>query len=227
MQRMRVLVVEDEQRLASAIERGLRAEGFDVDVAHDGLDGLWRAREGRYGAIVLDVLLPGMNGYRVCATLRAEQVWTPILMLTAKDGEYDEAEALDNGADDFLSKPFSFVVLVARLRALARRGSAPRPAVMRVGSLELDPGTHTCARGDVTIELTARQFAVLEVLMRRAPDVVSKGEVLDEVWGRDIDRDPNVVEVYVSVLRRKIDQPFGCRSLVTVPRAGYRMVDDG
>jgi DNA-binding response OmpR family regulator len=227
MQPMRVLVIEDEQRLAGAIERGLRAEGFDVDVAHDGLDGLWRAREGRYGAIVLDVLLPGMNGYRVCATLRAEQVWTPILMLTAKDGEYDEAEALDNGADDFLSKPFSFVVLVARLRALARRGSAPRPAVMRVGSLELDPASRTCARGDVMIELTARQFAVLEVLMRRAPDVVSKAEVLDEVWGRDVDRDPNAVEVYVSVLRRRIDQPFGCRSLVTVPRAGYRMVDDG
>jgi two-component system OmpR family response regulator len=224
---MRVLVVEDEQRLAGAIERGLRAEGFDVDVTHDGLDGLWRAREGRYGAIVLDVLLPGMNGYRVCATLRAEQVWTPILMLTAKDGEFDEAEALDNGADDFLSKPFSFVVLVARLRALARRGSAPRPAMLRVGSLELDPGARTCARGAVPIELTARQFAVLEVLMRRAPDVVSKADVLDEVWGRDIDRDPNVVEVYVSVLRRKIDRPFGCRSLVTMPRAGYRMVSDG
>jgi DNA-binding response OmpR family regulator len=224
---MRVLVIEDEQRLAGAIERGLRAEGFDVDVAHDGLDGLWRAREGRYGAIVLDVLLPGMNGYRVCATLRAEEVWTPILMLTAKDGEYDEAEALDNGADDFLSKPFSFVVLVARLRALARRGSAPRPATLRVGSLELDPGTRTCTRGDTGIALTDRQFAVLEVLMRRAPDVVSKAEVLDEVWGRDVDRDPNVVEVYVSVLRRRIDQPFGCRSLVTVPRAGYRVVDDG
>src|SRR5947207_6337914 len=146
---MRVLVIEDEVRLANAIALGLRAEGFEVDVSHDGLDGLWRAREGRYGAIVLDVLLPGMNGYRVCATLRTEQVWTPILMLTAKDGEFDEAEALDNGADDFLSKPFSFVVLVARLRALARRGSGPRPSVLRVGDLELDPGTRICRRACV------------------------------------------------------------------------------
>jgi DNA-binding response OmpR family regulator len=222
-----VLVVEDEVRLAHAIERGLRAEGFDVDLAHDGLDGLWRAREGRYGAIVLDVLLPGMNGYRVCATLRNEAIWTPILMLTAKDGEYDEAEALDNGADDFLSKPFSFVVLVARLRALARRGAAPRPCVLQVGDLELDPATRACHRGSSAIELTARQFSVLEVLMRRAPEVVPKSEILDEIWGRDVDRDPNVVEVYVSALRRKIDQPFGTHSLQTVPRAGYRMVDRG
>ena len=219
MRRMRVLVVEDEQRLAGAIERGLQAEGFDVDVVHDGLDGLWRARERRYGAIVLDVLLPGMNGYRVCRDVARSRCWTPILMLTAKDGEYDEAEALDNGADDFLSKPFSFVVLVARLRALARRGSGPRPAVLQVGSLELDPGARTCTRRDVPVELTARQFAVLEVLMRRAPDVVSKADVLDEVWGCDVDRDPNVVEVYVSALRRRIDQPFDCRTLVTVPRA--------
>ena len=224
---MRVLVIEDEVRLANAIALGLRAEGFEVDVSHDGLDGLWRAREGRYGAIVLDVLLPGMNGYRVCATLRTEQVWTPILMLTAKDGEFDEAEALDNGADDFLSKPFSFVVLVARLRALARRGSGPRPSVLRVGDLELDPGTRICRRACVEIELTGRQFSVLEVLMRRAPDVVPKAEILDEIWGRDVDRDPNVVEVYVSALRRKVDQPFGTRTLQTVPRAGYRMVDGG
>jgi DNA-binding response OmpR family regulator len=224
---MRVLVVEDEIRLAHALERGLRAEGFDVDVALDGLDGLWRAREGRYGAIVLDVLLPGMNGYRVCAALRSEAIWTPILMLTAKDGEYDEAEALDNGADDFLSKPFSFVVLVARLRALARRGAGPRPCVLRVGDLELDPATRACHRGGADIDLTARQFSVLEVLMRRAPEVVPKSEILDEIWGRDVDRDPNVVEVYVSALRRKIDQPFGTHSLQTVPRAGYRMVDRG
>src|SRR5213075_1489676 len=166
--------------------------------------------------------LPGMNGYRVCATLRTEQVWTPILMLTAKDGEFDEAEALDNGADDFLSKPFSFVVLVARLRALARRGSGPRPSVLRVGDLELDPGTRICRRACVEIELTGRQFSVLEVLMRRAPDVVPKAEILDEIWGCDVDRDPNVVEVYVSALRRKVDQPFGTRTLQTVPRAGYR-----
>jgi len=227
MRAMRVLVIEDEVRLAEAIALGLRAEGFDVDISHEGPDGLWRAREGRYVAIVLDVLLPGMNGYRVCATLRNEEIWTPILMLTAKDGEYDEAEALDNGADDFLSKPFSFVVLVARLRALARRGSGPRPSVLRVGNLELDPATRVCRRGDCVIDLTGRQFSVLEVLMRRAPEVVPKAEILDEIWGRDVDRDPNVVEVYVSSLRRKVDQPFGTHTLQTVPRAGYRMVDGG
>jgi DNA-binding response OmpR family regulator len=156
--------------------------------------------------------------------LRAEEVWTPILMLTAKDGEYDEAEALDNGADDFLSKPFSFVVLVARLRALARRGSSPRPAVLRVGDLELDPATRSCHRAEAEITLTARQFSVLEILMRRAPDVVPKADIIEEIWGHDADRDLNVVEVYVSALRRKVDQPFGTNTLQTVPRAGYRMV---
>src|SRR5262245_15336927 len=166
-----------------------------------------------------------MNGYRVCATLRAEDVWTPILMLTAKDGEYDEAEALDNGADDFLSKPFSFVVLVARLRALARRGSGPRPSILRVGDLELDPATRSCRRATADIALTARQFSVLEVLMRRAPDVVPKSDIIEEIWGHDADRDPNVVEVYVSALRRKVDQPFGTHTLQTVPRAGYRMME--
>src|SRR5882672_6096457 len=145
---MRVLVVEDEIHLAEAISEGLGAEGFDVDEVHDGNDGLWRAREGSYDAIVLDVLLPGMHGYRVCRTLRDEGVWTPILILTAKDGEYDEAEALDTGADDFLSKPFSFVVLLARLRALIRRGAPPRPTVLSVGSLELDPGARRCRRQD-------------------------------------------------------------------------------
>ena len=227
MRVVRVLVVEDEVSLAQAIARGLQAEGFTVDVEHDGESGLWRAQEQRYGAVVLDVLLPKLNGYRVCAAMRREQNWTPVLMLTAKDGEYDEAEALDNGADDFLSKPFSFVVLVARLRALARRGSTPRPPILRVGGLELDPATRECHRDDREIELTARQFSVLEVLMREAPNVVPKADILDEIWGTDVDRDPNVVEVYVSALRRKIDQPFGTRTIQTVPRLGYRMVSDG
>jgi DNA-binding response OmpR family regulator len=223
---MRVLVVEDEERLADAVGRGLEAEGFDVDVVHDGLDALWRAREWDYGAIVLDILLPGMNGYKVCRTLREEDVWTPILMLTAKDGEYDEAEALDTGADDFLSKPFSFVVLVARLRALIRRGSHPRPAVLEVGSLSLDPATRACARGDTEIRLTPREFALLELLMRRPRVVVPKLELLDGAWGNDFAGNPNVVEVYVRYLRRKIDEPFGLRTLQTVRGAGYRIVED-
>jgi two-component system OmpR family response regulator len=150
-----VLVVDDEVHMAQSVAHGLTAEGFDVDLAHDGADGLWRAREGGYGAIVLDILLPGMNGYQICRTLRSEGNWTPILMLTAKDGEYDEAEALDTGADDYLSKPFSFVVLVARLRALARRGSAPRPAVLAAGDLVLDPLTRECRRGQTVVALTA------------------------------------------------------------------------
>jgi DNA-binding response OmpR family regulator len=220
---MRVLVVEDEERLAEAVARGLNEEGFDVDVVFDGLDGLWRAREGNYGAIVLDILLQGMNGYRVCRTLRDEGVWTPILMLTAKNGEYDEAEALDTGADDFLSKPFSFVVLVARLRALQRRGTTPRPQVMEMGSLQLDPATRHCSRGDTAIKLTAREFSLLEALMRRDGGVAPKPELLDEVWGHDFEGDPNIVEVYVGYLRRKIDAPFGLRSLQTVRGAGYRL----
>jgi two-component system OmpR family response regulator len=223
---MRVLVVDDEEPLAATIANGLGAEGFEVDVSHDGLDALWRAREARYAAIVLDILLPGMNGYKVCQTLRDEENWTPILMLTAKDGEYDEAEALDTGADDFLSKPFSFVVLVARLRALIRRGSSPRPAVLEVGSLVLDPATRACARGDVAIKLTAREFSLLEDLMRRDGLVAPKQELLDAVWGFDFPGDPNIVEVYVRYLRRKIDEPFGLNTLQTVRGVGYRMVND-
>jgi two-component system OmpR family response regulator len=222
---MRVLVVEDEVHLADAIAEGLTAEGFDVDAVHDGLDGLWRAREGSYDVIVLDVLLPGMNGYRVCTTLRQEGNWTPILILTAKDGEWDEAEALDTGADDFLSKPFSFVVLLARLRALFRRGAPPRPAVLEVGPLRLDPGTRRLTRGDTEIRLTSREFAVLEFLMRRGGTVVAKSEILDHVWGIDFTGDPNVVEVYVGYLRRKIDQPFDSNLIRTVRGAGYHLVE--
>jgi two-component system, OmpR family, response regulator len=221
-----VLVVEDEVHLANVVARGLIAEGFTVEVTHDGLDGLWRARERHYGAIVLDILLPGMNGYEVCRTLRAEGVWTPILMLTAKNGEYDEAEALDTGADDFLAKPFSFVVLVARLRALQRRGGAPRATVLRVGDLTVDPGTRVCTRGDVPVELTAREFDLLEALLRHPGDVRSKLDLLDEVWGHDFGGDANVVEVYVGYLRRKLDVPFGRSSLQTVRGVGYRLVAD-
>ena len=170
---MRILVVEDEELLAAAVADGLTAEGFDVDVSHDGNDGLWRAREGSYDAIVLDILLPGIHGYKVCRALRDDGIWTPILILTAKDGEYDEAEALDTGADDFLSKPFSFVVLVARLRALLRRGSTPRPTVLTVGSLTLDPASRQCRRGDHAVDLTAREYALLELLMRRSDAIVS------------------------------------------------------
>jgi two-component system OmpR family response regulator len=223
---MRVLLVEDEVGLADAITRGLAAEGFEVEAVHDGLEGLWRAREHRYAAVILDIMLPGMNGYQICRTLREEGVWTPILMLTAKDGEWDEAEALDTGADDFLSKPFSFVVLVARLRAMLRRGAAPRPAVLTVGDLHLDPATREVQRDGTAIELTAREFALLEHLMRHPHEVVAKTALLEEVWGHESDADPNVVEVYVGYLRRKVDVPFDRRSILTVRGAGYRVVDD-
>ena len=223
---MRVLLVEDEVGLADAIVRGLAAEGFDVEAVHDGLEGLWRAREHRYAAVILDIMLPGMNGYQICRTLRAEGVWTPILMLTAKDGEWDEAEALDTGADDFLSKPFSFVVLVARLRAILRRGAPPRPAILTVGDLALDPATRECQRGGVPIDLTAREFALLEHLLRHPDEIVGKVELLEDVWGHESDADPNVVEVYVGYLRKKVDHPFGRHSILTVRGAGYRVVDD-
>ena len=220
------MVVEDETHLANVVARGLTAEGFTVEVTHNGIDGLWRARERQYGAIILDILLPGMNGFEVCRTLRAEGVWTPILMLTAKNGEYDEAEALDTGADDFLAKPFSFVVLVARLRALQRRGGAARPPLLRSGDLTIDPGSRVCARGDVPVELTAREFDLLEALLRRPGDVCAKLDLLDEVWGHDFGGDANVVEVYVGYLRRKIDTPFGRASLQTVRGVGYRVIAD-
>jgi two-component system OmpR family response regulator len=223
---VRVLVVEDEVTLADTIARGLTAEGFTVEVTHDGADGLWRAREHSYSAIVLDLLLPEMNGFQVCRTLRAEGVWTPILVLTAKTGEWDEAEALDTGADDFLSKPFSFVVLVARLRALVRRGSTPRAAVLSAGTLVLDPFTHSCHRRGVEVHLTPREFSVLAALLRRDGGVISKQEILDEVWGHEFGGDANIVEVYVRYLRRKIDSPFELDTIETVRHVGYRMVSD-
>ncbi len=224
---MRILVVEDQRRLASALRRGLQAEGFVVDVAEDGEEGLWLARDRSYDAIVLDILLPKLNGYKVCAALRDERNWTPILMLSAKTGEYDEAEALDTGADDFLAKPFSYVVLVARLRALLRRGASERPRVLTAGDLTLDPAAHACRRGDAEITLSAREFSLLEFLMRRAGRVASKGEILDHVWDYGFDGDDNIVEVYIRYLRRKIDIPFGRQAIETVRGAGYRLAADG
>lgn len=220
---MRVLLVEDEESLALAVSSGLRAEGFAVDAVRTGGEGLSRATDGDYAAIVLDILLPDLNGYEICASLRERGVWTPILMLTAKNGEYDEAEALDTGADDFLSKPFSYVVLVARLRALVRRGVSARPAVLAVGDLELDPGTRRVRRAGVEVTLTPREFSLLTVLMRNAGQVLSKDRLLEAVWGPDFPGDPNVVEVYVGYLRRKIDAPFSRRSLETLRGVGYRL----
>ncbi|WP_035797427.1 response regulator transcription factor [Kitasatospora mediocidica] len=224
---MRVLVVEDERRLAAALQRGLQAEGISVDVAHDGPQGLWLAGEHDYDVILLDIMLPGVNGYRICARLRAAGCEAGILMLTAKDGEYDEAEALDTGADDFLSKPFSYVVLLARLRALARRTGRRRPQALEFGDLRIDPARHCCTRGGTEIRLTAREFAVLEYLARRAGEVVPKREILEQVWDTAFEGDPNVVEVHVSAVRRKIDAPFGRTSLETVRGAGYRLAVDG
>ncbi len=224
---MRVLVVEDEKRLAAGLRTGLEAEGFAVDVALDGTDGLWMARENPYDAIVLDIMLPGMNGYRVCATLRDEGVWTPILMLTAKEGEWDEVEALDTGADDYLTKPFSYAILVARLRALIRRGAAERPTVLVADDLRLDPAAKRVWRGDAEIDLTARELALLEFLLRRQGDVVSKREILEHVWDYDFEGDPNIVEVYIRHLRNKLDRPFGRASIQTRRGAGYRLATDG
>ena len=223
---MRVLMVEDEVRLADTVRRGLAAEGFNVEVVHDGVEGLWRARETAYDVIVLDIMLPGLNGYKVCEQLRAAGVWTPVLMLTAKDGEYDQADAFDLGADDYLTKPFSYVVLVARLRALLRRDSGRRPSVLTAGDLSLDPARRRVERDGNAIELTPREFALLEYLIRRRDEVVSKSEILEHVWDT-FDTDPNVVEVYVGYLRRKIDAPYGRNALQTVRGAGYRLAGDG
>ncbi|KAB8196302.1 response regulator [Nonomuraea phyllanthi] len=220
---MRVLLVEDEERLADLVKGGLAGEGFAVDVAHDGRDGLWMATENTYDVIVLDVMLPRMNGYALCSRLREAGDWTPIMMLTAKDGIYDEAEALDNGADDYLAKPFSYVVLLARLRALVRRGGRERPVSITVGDLVVDPAALKCSRGEVQVALTPKEFAVLHALARRAGEVVSKSELLAQAWDFSYDGDPNIVEVYISALRRKIDVPFGRTTLMTVRGAGYRL----
>ncbi|MCZ7424876.1 response regulator transcription factor [Micromonospora sp. WMMA1949] len=216
---MRLLVVEDETRLAAALRRGLSAEGFVVDVAATGPEGLDAARHGEYDAMILDVMLPGLSGYEVVRRLRAEQRWLPVLMLSAKDGEYDQADGLDCGADDYLTKPFSYVVLLARLRALLRRGAPRRPAVLTVGDLRLDPARRRVTRADTEVVLTSREYALLDYLMRRPGEVVSKTELLDHVWDASVDTAPNAVEVYVGYLRRKI----GRERLETVRGAGYRL----
>ncbi|WP_203182509.1 response regulator transcription factor [Streptomyces pratensis] len=216
---MRLLIVEDEKRLATSLARGLTAEGFAVDVVHDGLEGLHLAGQGVHDLVVLDIMLPGMNGYRICAALRAAGHETPILMLTAKDGEYDEAEGLDTGADDYLTKPFSYVVLVARIRALLRRRGGSASPVLTAGTLRMDTAARRVHRGEDEVTLTAKEFAVLEQLVRRAGEVVSKTEILEHVWDFAYDGDPNIVEVYISTLRRKL----GAASIRTVRGAGYRL----
>ncbi|WP_405692450.1 response regulator transcription factor [Streptomyces sp. NBC_01185] len=216
---MRLLIVEDEKRLATSLARGLTAEGFAVDVVHDGLEGLHLAGQGVHDLVVLDIMLPGMNGYRICAALRAAGHETPILMLTAKDGEYDEAEGLDTGADDYLTKPFSYVVLVARIRALLRRRGGSASPVLTAGALRMDTAARRVRLGEDEVVLTAKEFAVLEQLVLRAGEVVSKTDILEHVWDFAYDGDPNIVEVYVSTLRRKL----GAASIRTVRGAGYRL----
>lgn len=224
---MRVLVVEDEKRLAAGLRNGLEAEGFAVDVALDGTTGLWLATENAYDAIVLDIMMPGMNGFRVCGELRDAGDWTPILMLTAKDGEHDEAEALDTGADDYLTKPFSYVVLLAHIRALVRRGASERPVILEAGDLRMDPAARLAWRGGTLVDLTPRELSLLEFLMRHRGDVVSKRDILDHVWDYDFEGDPNIVEVYIRHLRNKLDRPFDRAAIGTVRGAGYRLAADG
>ena len=224
---MKLLLIEDDKKIATAVKRGLEGEGFSVEVAFDGIEGLWMATEGSFDALIVDIMLPGKNGFQICAELRERGFWTPILVLTAKDGDLDEAEALDTGADDYLMKPFSFPVLVARLRALLRRTTGQSPVPVAAGDLRIEPGQRRAWRGDEQIVLTARQFEVLEFLMRRAGDVLSKAEILAGVWEQDFDGDPNIVEVYIRRLRTRIDEPFGRHAIETVRGAGYRLASDG
>jgi DNA-binding response OmpR family regulator len=221
---VRLLIVEDEVPLAATLERGLRADGFACDIVHDGAQGLACAIavSPAYDAVVLDLLLPGMNGFTVCRRLREAENWTPVLILTAKDGDYDVAEALESGADDFLSKPFSFVVLAARLRALVRRGNVARPPALVNGGLHLDPITGACTAAGTRIELTPREAALLAVLMRRHPGLVGKDELLTEVWGSDFERDPNIVDVYVGHLRRKLTGAVAGVRIANLRGHGFR-----
>jgi len=221
---MRILVVEDNPAMLDAIKRGLLAEGFDVDSADDGLDGIWRAREFPYDAIVLDIMLPGMNGYEICRTLRAEQILTPVLMLTAKDGDYDIAEGLELGADDYLTKPFSFVVLVARLRAIVRRATPGADATLHIGDLSIDTTTRRCCVGAKPVELTPREFSLLETLAKRAGEPLTRDELRNLVWGADYEGASNVVDVYVGYLRKKLHNDDHPEIVQTVRGVGYRLV---
>lgn len=220
---MKVLIVEDEARFAATLTLGLQAEGFVVVHADNGVDGLWEATENSYDVIVLDIMLPGLSGYEVLRTLRAREVWTPVLMLTAKDGDYDQADAFDLGADDYLCKPASFIVLLARLRALLRRGAPQRPTVLRAGTLRLDPARRVVERDSTPIELTPREFGLLEYLMRNKDTVVTKSDMLQHVWDAHYAGPDNVVEVYIGYVRRKIDAPFGTNTIQTIRGAGYRL----
>ena len=227
---MRLLVVEDEVNLAETIRDGLAADGFTVELAHNGIDGLWTATEqpyGAYDAIILDIMLPRLNGYEVCRELRRRGVWTPVLMLTAKDGDYDQADAFDLGADDYLIKPFSFVVLIARLRALIRRGAPERPVVMTAGDLTLDPSEHRVYRAGTQVAVTPREFCLLEFLLRNRGHTVTKTAILENVWDAHFNGDPNIVEVYIGYLRKKIDHPYGRSAIETIRGAGYRLAADG
>ena len=224
---MKLLLIEDDEKISRTVSRGLTAEGFTIEVATTGDDGLWLATEGHYDLILLDILLPGRNGYQICADLRAAGDWTPILMLTAKDGDLDEAEGLDTGADDYLTKPFSFPVLVARIRALLRRAARRDLSPAAAGDLRIDPTQRRAWRGADEVALTAREFDVLQFLVRRAGQVLSKYDILDGVWDFDFEGDPNIVEVYIGRLRRKIDVPYGRHAIETVRGAGYRLATDG
>ena len=223
---MKVLLVEDDKKIAAAIKRGLQAEGFTVEVAHDGLSGLYLATESTHDLIVLDIMLPGRNGFQICDDLRKAESWTPILMLTAKDGDLDEAEALDTGADDYLTKPFSFPVLVARVRALLRRAGAGTPTPVQVGDLRINPRGRRVWVHDEPVTLTAKEFDILEFLLRRAGQVVSKDEILAGVWDFDFEGDLNIVEVYIRRLRKKLDEPGAVSHIDTVRGAGYRLGGD-
>lgn len=220
---VKVLLVEDEAHVAASLKVGLRAEGFVVVHAETGTEGLWQASENYFDVIILDIMLPGPSGYEILRRIRKRQIWTPVLMLTAKDGEYDQADAFDLGADDYLVKPFSFVVLLARLRALLRRGAPQRPVVMTVGDLVLDPARHLVTRAGVPIDLSPREFGLLEYLMRNTDAVCTKTQILQSVWDENFAGADNVVEVYVGYLRRKIDVPFGANTIATVRGVGYRL----
>jgi two-component system, OmpR family, response regulator len=224
---MRVLIVEDEAKMAGLLRKGLRQEGFAVDLAGKGEDALWMAGATEYDAIVLDLMLPGIDGIEVCRRLRGDGVWSPILMLTARDGVRDRVAGLDSGADDYLVKPFSYAELLARLRALARRGGGDRPTELQVGDLRLDPATRKVRRGEREIELSAKEFAVLEVFMRRPGEVLSRFQLLEHAWDYEYENRSNIVDSYVRFLRRKVDKPFGVRSIETVRGAGYRLREDG